>query len=143
LYRPSFPLVDNTYAIFLIDDFEASLKNTRKASANKQNKKTTTNYNLLEPNLAYKLFMSSVFSVKIFSVSAMSSQFVYFGFDRVSGHTVFDDSGSGNNGLLSSLATVTKTSGTCGNGLRLQGGMFNSVLFESNIDSCFGDVFTV
>lgn len=47
---------------------------------------------------------------------------LYFGFDRVSGSAVFDDSGSGNNGELTSLATVTKTSGTCGNGLRLRGG---------------------
>ena len=46
----------------------------------------------------------------------------YFGFDRVSGSAVYDDSGSGNNGELTSLATVTKTSGTCGNGLKLHGG---------------------
>lgn len=47
---------------------------------------------------------------------------VYFGFDRVSGSNVYDDSGSGNNGELTSLATVTKTSGNCGNGLKLHGG---------------------
>lgn len=46
----------------------------------------------------------------------------YFGFDRVSGSAVYDDSGSGNNGQLTSLADVTKTSGTCGNGLKLHGG---------------------
>ncbi|XP_015760646.1 PREDICTED: uncharacterized protein LOC107339825 [Acropora digitifera] len=51
-----------------------------------------------------------------------TGQVLYFGFDRVSGSAVFDDSGSGNNGELTSLATVTKTSGTCGNGLRLRGG---------------------
>ena len=47
---------------------------------------------------------------------------LYFGFDRVSGSDVYDDSGYTNNGELTSLATVTKTSGTCGKGLRLQGG---------------------
>ena len=54
--------------------------------------------------------------------TATTGQVLYFGFDRVSGSAVFDDSGSGNNGELTSLATVTKTSGTCGNGLRLRGG---------------------
>ena len=48
---------------------------------------------------------------------------VYFGFDRVSGKAVYDDSGSDNNGELTNLAAVTRTSGTCGNGLRLNGGM--------------------
>ena len=47
---------------------------------------------------------------------------LYFGFDRVLGSDVYDDSGYTNNGELTSLATVTKTSGTCGKGLRLQGG---------------------
>ena len=47
---------------------------------------------------------------------------LYFGFDRVSGSAVYDDSGSGNNGELTSLATVTKISGNCGNGLQLHGG---------------------
>lgn len=47
---------------------------------------------------------------------------LYFGFDRVSGSNVYDDSGSRNNGELTSLATVTKTSGTCGNGIKLHGG---------------------
>ncbi|XP_068742646.1 uncharacterized protein [Montipora capricornis] len=51
-----------------------------------------------------------------------TGQIFYFGFDRVSGSAVFDDSGSGNNGELSNLATIAKTSGTCGNGLRLSGG---------------------
>lgn len=40
----------------------------------------------------------------------------------MSGSNVYDDSGSGNNGELTSLATVTKTSGSCGNGLKLHGG---------------------
>lgn len=52
----------------------------------------------------------------------------YFGFDRVSGSDVFDDSGSLNDGKLTSLATVTKTSGTCGNGLQLHGGKFMSAV---------------
>ena len=47
---------------------------------------------------------------------------LYYGFDRVAGSNVYDDSGYRNNGDLTSLATVTKTSGTCGNGLRLHGG---------------------
>lgn len=47
---------------------------------------------------------------------------LYFGFDRVSGSNVYDDSGNRNNGELTSLATVTKTSGTCGNGMKLHGG---------------------
>jgi len=47
---------------------------------------------------------------------------LYYGFDRVSGSNVYDDSGSTNNGELTSLATVRKTSGTCGNGLKLHGG---------------------
>ncbi|CAH3043176.1 unnamed protein product [Porites lobata] len=51
-----------------------------------------------------------------------TGQVFYFGFDRVSGSAVYDDSGSGNNGELTSLATVTKTSGNCGNGLQLHGG---------------------
>ena len=51
----------------------------------------------------------------------------YFGFDRVSGSNVYDDSSSGNNGELTSLANVTKTTGNCGNGLKLRGG--ESVLF--------------
>lgn len=51
-----------------------------------------------------------------------TGQVFYFGFDRVSGSDVFDDSGSLNDGKLTSLATVTKTSGTCGNGLQLRGG---------------------
>ena len=54
--------------------------------------------------------------------AATTGQVVYFGFDRVSGNTVLDDSGDGNDGELTSLATMAKTSGTCGNGLRLQGG---------------------
>lgn len=41
---------------------------------------------------------------------------------------VFDDSGSLNDGKLTSLATVTKTSGTCGNGLQLRGGKFMSAV---------------
>ena len=57
-----------------------------------------------------------------FFISASTGQVFYFGFDRVSGSDVFDDSGSLNNGELTSLATVTKTSGTCGNGLKLHGG---------------------
>ena len=55
-------------------------------------------------------------------VLASTGQVFYFGFDRVSGSAVYDDSGSGNNGELTSLATVTKTSGNCGNGLQLHGG---------------------
>ena len=47
---------------------------------------------------------------------------LYFGFDRVSGSNVYDDSGNRNNGELTSLATVAKTSGTCGNGMKLHGG---------------------
>lgn len=58
--------------------------------------------------------------------TASTGQVLYFGFDRVSGSAVFDDSGSENNGELTSLATVTKTSGTCGNGLRLRGGETSS-----------------
>ena len=60
----------------------------------------------------------------------------YFGFDRVSGNAVYDDSGSGNNGELTSLATVTKTSGNCGNGLRLHGG-------ESKVANTTRNVFDV
>lgn len=44
---------------------------------------------------------------------------------------MFDDSGSGNNGELTSLASVTKTSGTCGNGLWLHGGESTADVFST------------
>ena len=47
---------------------------------------------------------------------------MYYGFDRQSANTIFDDSGNSNDGIISSLATVAKASGNCGNGLRLSGG---------------------
>jgi len=65
---------------------------------------------------------SSGFNFCGVSIPASTGQVLYFGFDRVSGSNVYDDSGSKNNGELTSLATVTKTSGTCGNGLKLHGG---------------------
>ncbi|XP_048578921.1 uncharacterized protein LOC5512916 [Nematostella vectensis] len=47
---------------------------------------------------------------------------VFFGFDRDSGHTVFDDSGNENNGQMSQDANVLETKTSCGNCLVLSGG---------------------
>ncbi|XP_028410253.1 uncharacterized protein LOC114532854 [Dendronephthya gigantea] len=49
-------------------------------------------------------------------------QLVYYSFERQSGNIVFDDSGNSIDASVSSLAQVTKASGNCGSGLRLNQG---------------------
>jgi hypothetical protein len=58
-------------------------------------------------------------------------QLVYYSFERLSGTTIFDDSGNNIDAASSSAAQVTKESGKCGNGLHLNQGMFDFGLFAN------------
>ena len=47
---------------------------------------------------------------------------MYYSFERLSGTTIFDDSGNSIDASLNSLSQVTKETGKCGNGLHLNNG---------------------
>ena len=53
---------------------------------------------------------------------ANQSMLIYFTFDRISGDSVYDDSGYQNDGELVKKAGLAKDAGKCGHGLRTQGG---------------------